>query len=155
LRYYSKEVKDMALSKSKKMAKERERLFQEAKERARAERQVGKKMNRFGVPVEVLPKDYVEDMGRQTSGWSSYYIERAGSCQSGFVKVITGEETGNFKEPEKIKYRVIAEVEGKVKGFRVTATSITEAYRKVEQYLEGQKIYKFKLLKLQGIKEVQ
>ena len=141
----------MALSKSNKMAKERERLFQEAKEKAKAERQISKKGNRFGVPVEVLPKDYMEDMGRQTSGWSSYHIERAGSCQSGFIKLVTGEETGNFKEPEKIKYRVTAEVEGKVKGFRVTATSISEAYRKVEQHLEEQKIYKFKL---QGIKEV-
>lgn len=141
----------MALSKSNKMAKERERLFQEAKEKAKAERQISKKVNRFGIPFAVEPKAYMEDMGRQTSGWSSYHIERAGSCQSGFIKLVTGEETGNFKEPEKIKYRVTAEVEGKVKGFRVTATSISEAYRKVEQHLEEQKIYKFKL---QGIEEV-
>lgn len=141
----------MALSKSNKMAKERERLFQEAKEKAKAERQISKKVNRFGIPFAVEPKAYMEDMGRQTSGWSFYHIERAGSCQSGFIKLVTGEETGNFKEPEKIKYRVTAEVEGKVKGFRVTATSISEAYRKVEQHLEEQKIYKFKL---QGIKEV-
>jgi hypothetical protein len=80
----------MALSKSKKMAKERERLFQEAKEKAK--RQISKKGNRFGVPVEVLPKDYIEDMGRQTRGWSSFHIERAGSTQSGYIKLITGEE---------------------------------------------------------------
>ena len=79
----------MGLSKSKKMAKERERLFQEAKERARAERQVGKKGNRFGVPVEVLPKDYMEDMRKQTRGWSSFHIERAGSTQSGYIKLVT------------------------------------------------------------------
>jgi hypothetical protein len=79
----------MKLSSVKRKAKEDAKKFQEAKERARAERQVGKKGNRFGVPVEVLPKDYMEDMGRQTSGWSSYYIERAGSCQSGFIKLIT------------------------------------------------------------------
>ncbi len=142
----------MALSKSKKMAKERERLFQEAKEKAKAERQIGKKGNRFGVPVEVLPKDYMEDMGRQTSGWSSFHIERAGSCQSGYIKLITGEEEISTKEPKKITYIVGVEMEGKLKGYKVTATSISEAYRKVEQYLEGQKIYKFKL---QGIKEVQ
>lgn len=135
----------MKLSLVKRKAKEDAKKFQEAKERARAERQVGKKGNRFGVPVEVLPKDYMEDMGRQTSGWSSYHIERAGSCQSGFIKLVTREETGNFKEPEKIKYRVTTEVEGKVKGFRVTATSILEAYRKVEAYLEQNKIYRYKL----------
>lgn len=141
----------MKLSLVKRKAKEDAKKFQEAKERARAERQVGKKGNRFGVPVEVLPKDYMEDMGRQTSGWNSFHIERAGSCQSGFIKLVTREETGNFKEPEKIKYRVTAEVEGKVKGFRVTATSISEAYRKVEAYLEQNKIYRYKLGEVKGV----
>ena len=135
----------MGLSKSKKMAKERERLFQEAKEKAKAERQISKKGNRFGIPFAVEPKAYMEDRRKQTSGWNSFHIERAGSCQSGFIRLVTGEETGNFKEPEKVKYRVTAEVEGKVKGFRVTATSISEAYRKVETYLEQNKIYHYKL----------
>ena len=142
----------MKLSSVKRKAKEDAKKFQEAKERARAERQVGKKMNRFGVPVEVLPKDYMEDMGRQTSGWSSYHIERAGSNQSGYIKLITGEEKISTKEPKKITYIVGVEMEGKLKGYKVTATSITEAYRRVEQHLEEQKIYKFKL---QGIKEAQ
>ena len=141
----------MALSKSKKMAKERERLFQEAKEKAKAERQISKKGNRFGIPFAVEPKAYMEDRRKQTSGWSSYHIERAGSNQSGYIKLITGEEKISTKEPKKITYIVGVEMEGKLKGYKVTAISITEAYRKVEQHLEEQKIYKFKL---QGIKEV-
>ena len=79
----------MALSKSKKMAKERERLFQEAKEKAKAERQIGKKGNRFGIPFAVEPKAYMEDRRKQTRGWSSFHIERAGSNQSGYIKLVT------------------------------------------------------------------